>query len=44
LSRTGDVAASRAEYAEIIRRVELQGDSYKKAQRPWYEAARSAKV
>jgi hypothetical protein len=42
LSRTGDVPGSRAEYAEIIRRVELQGGGYKRAQRPWYEAARSA--
>jgi hypothetical protein len=42
LSRTGDVSTARAEYAEIIRRVELQSGGYKKAQRAWYDAARSA--
>jgi len=42
LLRSGDVSASRAAYAEIIRRVELQGGGYKKAQRSWYEAARAA--
>jgi hypothetical protein len=42
LARCGDVSRSRAEYAEIIRRIELQGGSYKKAQREWYEVARSA--
>jgi len=42
LALTGDVATSRAEYAEIIRRVELQGGGYRKAQRAWYDVARSA--
>jgi len=44
LSRTGDVASARAEYAEIIRRVELQGGSYRKAQRAWYDLARTANM
>jgi hypothetical protein len=42
LSRTGDVSASRAEYQEIIRRVELQGGTYRKMQREWYDRARLA--
>ncbi len=41
LARQGDMAASRAEYAEIVRRVDLQGPHYKKAQRPWYDAAQA---
>ena len=44
LARTGDLPKSQAEYAEIIHRVELQGAYYKKTQRPWYEAAKQARV
>ncbi len=39
LAKQGKMQASRAEYAEIVRRVELHGAHYKKAQRAWYEAA-----
>jgi hypothetical protein len=42
LAKLGQVQESRQEYAEIIRRVDLQGPHYKKMQRPWYDAARSA--
>ena len=40
LARTGQADAARAEYREIIRRVDLQGRIYRKAQRAWYDAAR----
>lgn len=40
LLRTGQDNAARAEYREIIRRVDLQGRAYKKQQQPWYDAAR----
>jgi hypothetical protein len=40
LARTGQVDAARAEYREIMRRVELQGRVYRKAQQTWYDAAR----
>lgn len=40
LARTGDAAGARAEYREVIRRVELQGRAYRKQQAGWYEEAR----
>ena len=40
LLRTGQDNAARAEYREIIRRVDLQGRTYRKQQQPWYDAAR----
>jgi hypothetical protein len=40
LARTGRTDEARAEFHEIIRRVDLQGRTYRKAQLPWYEAAR----
>ena len=43
LARLGQVPQSQAAYAEIIHRVELQGAYYKKAQRPWYDAAKQAR-
>jgi len=40
LARSGDPNAARAEYREIVRRVDLQGRAYKKQQSAWYDAAR----
>jgi hypothetical protein len=40
LARIGEPDTARAEYREIIRRVDLQGRAYRKAQKPWYDAAR----
>jgi hypothetical protein len=40
LARTGAQDAARAEFREIIRRVDLQGKGYRKQQLAWYEAAR----
>jgi hypothetical protein len=40
LARTGQADAARAEYREIVRRVDLQGRVYRKAQQAWYDAAR----
>jgi hypothetical protein len=40
LARTGHADKARAEYREIMRRVELQGRGYRKLQQPWYDAAR----
>jgi len=40
LVRTGHADTARAEYREIVRRVDLQGRAYRKAQQPWYDAAR----
>jgi hypothetical protein len=40
LARSGEANAARAEYQEIVRRVDLQGRAYKKQQLVWYEAAR----
>jgi hypothetical protein len=40
LQRTGQETAARAEFREIIRRVDLQGRVYRKQQAAWYEAAR----
>ncbi|HTZ72126.1 MAG TPA: tetratricopeptide repeat protein [Acetobacteraceae bacterium] len=42
LARSGQPEAARAEYREIIRRVELQGRIYRKEQSAWYDAARRA--
>ncbi len=42
LSRTGDAAGARAQYQEVVRRVELQRGPYKAAQREWYDEARRA--
>ncbi len=39
LARTGRAAEARAEYGEIVRRVDLQGRIYRKLQQPWYDAA-----
>jgi hypothetical protein len=44
LARTGDPNAARAEYREIVRRVDLQGRAYKKQQAAWYDAARRGAV
>ena len=40
LVRVGQDNAARAEYREIIRRVDLQGRVYRKQQQAWYDAAR----
>jgi len=40
LARSGAVDEARAEWREIIRRVELQGKTYRRAQQAWYEMAR----
>ncbi len=40
LARTGDAQAARAEYREIVRRVDLQGKAYRKQQSAWYDAAK----
>lgn len=42
LAQSGADAAAQAQYREVIRRVELQGGVYRRAQRPWYETARRA--
>lgn len=42
LARSGAADAARAEWREIIRRVELQGGAYRRAQREWYDMARRA--
>lgn len=42
LARQGDPAAARAEYREIVRRVDLQGRAYRKQQAEWYDEARRA--
>ncbi len=42
LADTGSGDAARAQYQEVIRRVELQGGVYRRAQRGWYDAARRA--
>jgi hypothetical protein len=44
LARTGRVNEARAEFREIVRRVELQGRTYRKLQQPWYDAARKGVV
>jgi hypothetical protein len=40
LTRTGDAQAARAEYREIVRRVDLQGKAYRRQQSAWYDAAK----
>jgi hypothetical protein len=40
LAQTGQPEAARAEYREIIRRVDLQGRVYRKSQQAWYDAAK----
>ena len=40
LTEAGRPDEARAEYREIIRRVDLQGRHYRKAQQAWYDAAR----
>jgi len=40
LARLGQPDAARAEYREIVRRVDLQGRVYRKQQQAWYDAAR----
>ena len=42
LARTGAAEASQAQYREVVRRVELQGGVYRRAQREWYDVARRA--
>jgi hypothetical protein len=44
LARLGNTEASHALYAEVIRRVELQGKPYRRAQRDWYDAARQGRL
>jgi hypothetical protein len=40
LAHTGQPDAARAEYREILRRVDLQGRTYRKLQQAWYDAAK----
>ncbi len=42
LAQTGAPDAAQEKYQEIIRRVDLQGGVYRRAQRAWYDAARRA--
>ena len=42
LAKTGAEDGALAQYREVVRRVELQGGAYRRAQRPWYDAARRA--
>lgn len=42
LARSGAADEARAEFREIVRRVDLQGRAYRKAQGAWYDAARRA--
>lgn len=42
LARTGATEQARAQYREIIRRVDLQGSIYRRPQRIWYDTARRA--
>ena len=42
LARSGSTGPARAQYEEVVRRVELQGGVYRRAQRPWYDQARAA--
>lgn len=42
LAKTGAEDAAQAQYREVVRRVELQGGAYRRAQRPWYDTARRA--
>ena len=40
LERTGATELARLQYREVVRRTELQGGGYRRAQRSWYDAAR----
>jgi hypothetical protein len=42
LRQLGKPQEAQAEYREIVRRVELQGRTYRRAQKPWYEGARKS--
>ncbi len=42
LERTGATELGRAQYREVIRRVDLQGGVYRRAQKSWYDIARRA--
>ncbi len=42
LAQTGAPGTAQEKYQEIVRRVEVQGGVYRRAQRAWYDAARRA--
>ncbi len=42
LERSGATELGRAQYREVIRRVDLQGGVYRRAQKGWYDIARRA--